>query len=488
MLPLAGEEKEKAEVERERHAVAAVYATVLHRARSFWLDEAGGVAEGSVAPLAGDLDVDVAVVGGGYTGLWTAWHAAERGARVAVLESGLCGHGPSGRNGGFAEDLWLNLASLRARFGDAGALAVAHASEEAVTAIGTWCEREGVDAWFRRAGQLVVSTAPAQDEAGLASAAAARELGVPGRVVSLSAAEVRDRCASPVFRAGVLAPGNATVQPARLALGLRDRLIARGVAVHERTPVVAAGEGGVRAAGGARVRARHVVLAAGGALAAFAPLRGRLTVASSHIVLTEPVADVLEELGWTGGECITDGRRLLHYFRTTPDGRIAFGWAGGRLAAGARLHGRVEVDPAVAAAARGHLLRIFPMLAGRAITHAWGGPIDISPARIPSVGSLPGGRVHYAFGYTGNGVGPTHLAGRILAALATESDDPVTRLPLVGADGGRVPPEPLRWLGGSVVLAAMRRAEDAEEAGRHVGAVTRFVAGLPERLGITIGR
>jgi len=482
-----------------------------HSARSWWLDEAGGV--GEVAPaLVGEVEADVAVVGGGYTGLWTAWHALAFGARVVLVEADVCGHGPSGRNGGFVEDLWLSLPSLRARFGDDGALAVGRAADASGTAIGAWCEEEGVDAWYRAGGQLVVSTTPAQDGEGADAVAAAAELGVVDRVVALSAAEVRERCASARFRGGVLLPRGATVQPARLALGLRRRLIERGAEIHERTRVrrvidrgsqiiletetPAAGEAGVAAAGGGssspvrgRVRARHVVLAAGGALAAFGPLRSRLTVASSHIVLTEPVPDVLEELGWTGGEAITDARRLLHYFRTTPDGRIAFGWAGGRLAMGARMGGRVEVDPAVAAQARADLVTLFPQLAGREVTHAWGGPIDVSPTRLLQIGSLPGGRIHYALGYTGNGVGPSHLAGRILARLATEQRDELTALPLVGArPTGLVPPEPLRWLGGSAVLAAVRRQEAAEERGGRADPITRAIAAIPERLGMTLGR
>ncbi|HEX8121180.1 MAG TPA: FAD-dependent oxidoreductase [Solirubrobacteraceae bacterium] len=461
---------------------------MLHRARSWWLDEAGGVGE-PAPPLAGDAVADVVVVGGGYTGMWAAWHLAAAGASVALVEKDLCGHGPSGRNGGFAEDLWLSLPALRSRFGDDGAIAVCRAAEESVRAIGAWCSEHGVDAWFAGGGQLVVSTAPAQDGVGEEAIRAAAELGVPDRVVALSPGEVAARCASPVFRGAVWMPAGCTVQPARLALGLRARLIERGVRVYERTRVTRVlGGGGVETDAG-RVRAGHVVLGAGGALAAFRPLRGRLTVASSHIVLTEPIPDVIQGVGWTGGEAITDGRALLHYFRTTRDGRIAFGWAGGRLAMGARLRGRVEVDAAVAAAAREHLVRMFPQLRGRAVTHAWGGPIDIAPSRMATIGSLPGGRVHFAYGYTGNGVGPSQLAGRILASLALERRDALTALPIVDPAPDRaVPPEPLRYAGGSVVLAAMKRVEAAEERGERAGAAARFVAALPRRLGITVGR
>jgi glycine/D-amino acid oxidase-like deaminating enzyme len=469
---------------------------VRHTARGWWLDEAGGVADPAPA-LTEDTEADVLIVGGGYTGMWTAWHSLDAGARVVLLEAGVCGHGPSGRNGGFVEDVWLSLPALRARFGDAGALTVARAAEESVGAIGAWCRDNGVDAWFRAGGHMVVSTAPAHDGVGRDAVAAAEDLGTGDRIVALSAADARARCASPRFRDGVLMPGGASVQPARLALGLRRRLVERGARIFEGTRVrrVAGGEPRrpgrpaelvVGTASGARVRAGHVVLAAGGALAAFPPLRSRLTVASSHIVLTEPVPDVIEDLGWTGGEAITDARRLLHYFRTTDDGRIAFGWAGGRLAMGARLGGRVEVDPAVAAQAQAALVALFPQLRGRAITHAWGGPIDVSPTRLPQIGTLPGGRIHFAFGYTGNGVGPSHLAGRTLALLCT--GQPID-LPLVDAPAeGLIPPEPLRWLGGTTVLAALKRKEAAEERGGRADPVTRAIAEIPAKMGMTLGR
>ncbi|MGH2969111.1 MAG: NAD(P)/FAD-dependent oxidoreductase, partial [Solirubrobacteraceae bacterium] len=132
-----------------------------HTATGWWLAEADPV---EPAPaLDGDLGADVVIVGGGYAGLWTAWQLLERGARVAVLEADVCGHGPSGRNGGFCETLWSNLPDLIDRFGPERALAAGRASSDSVAAIGAWCEAQGVDAWFRRAGFLLASTAEAQD-------------------------------------------------------------------------------------------------------------------------------------------------------------------------------------------------------------------------------------------------------------------------------------------------------------------------------------
>jgi glycine/D-amino acid oxidase-like deaminating enzyme len=427
--------------------------------------------------------------------MWAAWHLldSEPGIRVLLLEGDVCGHGPSGRNGGFCESLWFSAPALRARFGDEAALSLLDASSETVSAIGAWCKENEVDAWFAQNGYVCASTGEAFDHVGVEPVEAARALGRPDAVRDLTAEEVRERVRSPVFRRGVFVPDFATVQPARLALGLRQRLLDRGVEIFESSRVLSldargSGEVVVRTRGGS-VRAGAAVLAVGPSARSFRPLRSRLSVTSSHIVLTEPVPDVLDEIGWTGGECITDGRTLLHYFRTTRDGRIAFGWGGGRLAYGTRINGRIEVDRDVAAAAHRHLVRLFPALEGRRITHAWGGPIDVSPSHIPQIGTLPSGPVHFAFGFTGNGVGPTHLAGRALAALALDRRDRWSSLPLVGSEPGAwVPPEPLAWAGGNLVRRAFLRREEAYERGERPGPVTRAMCAVPKALGIHVAR
>ncbi len=208
-----------------------------HTASGWWLEEAGEPAPRPA--LDGDIRADVVVIGGGFTGLWTAWHLLERdpGTRVAVLESGVCGHGPSGRNGGFCESLWLSAAALRTRFGDAPARELLDASSRTVGAIGEWCRENEVDAWFDQSGYLRVSTAPGFDHVSAAAVEAAAALGAPEAVTVLDEAAVRARCASPVFRGGVLVPDFATLHPARLVLGLRARLIERGALVYENSPV-----------------------------------------------------------------------------------------------------------------------------------------------------------------------------------------------------------------------------------------------------------
>jgi glycine/D-amino acid oxidase-like deaminating enzyme len=463
-----------------------------HTPHGYWLEEAGAIPP--APPLEGGRDADVVVVGGGFTGLWAAWHVKQLRpeARVVLLEADTCGQGPSGRNGGFCNAMWFQLASMRRRWGDEPALAVARAAQDAVVGIGGFCEREGIDAWFRQAGYMQVSTAAAHDGVIARALGACRELGVADRLTALSHEEAMARCASPPFRAGAISPSGATVQPARLALGLRERLLGCGVELYESSPVLAlrAAADGVEArTASGNVRAGTAVLAIGAAAGSWGgPLRSRLSVASSHVVITEPVPDLLEEIGWTGGECIIDGRALVDYFRTTPDGRIVFGWGGGRIAMGARLGGRSELDPEVVAGVAAHLHAFFPGFAGRAITHAWGGPIDASPTHLPLVLPLPGGRAFAAAGYTGNGVGPSHMVGRTLASLALDLRDEQSRLAFVDPSPPRTPPEPFQWIGGEAIRAALIKKEEAELAGRPPGPISSAIARIPELIGFHIGR
>lgn len=463
-----------------------------HTRLGYWIEEAGEVEPRP--PLSGELEADVVVVGGGYTGMWTAWYLRrlQPEARVVLLESEpVCGRGPSGRNGGFCNAMWFSLASMRERWGEGPALRVARAAEAAVARIGAFCEEREVDAWFRPAGYLQVSTAPAHDGVRERAVQACRELGVPEMLQPLSVAEIAERCQSPAFRAGAVSQTSATVQPARLALGLREQLLAAGVEIFESSPVRsfrAGGDGVVARTAQGSVRAGRGVLAIGAAAKGRrGPLRGRLSIASSHIVLTEPVPDVLEEIGWTGSDCITDCRALLHYFRTTPDGRIAFGWGGGRIAMGARTRGRAEVDADVVAAATADLYEYFPALRGRRITHAWGGPIDASPTHLPAIRTL-GHNAWAAAGYTGNGVGPSNMVGRTLASLALEMKDDHTSLAFVDDKTPRLPPEPFHWIGGEAIRLGILHKERAELENRQPSKLASAIARVPELIGFHIGR
>ena len=442
----------------------------------WWLDEAPPDPE--TEPLIGDAEADVAVVGGGYTGLWTALTLRRRdpGLRVTVLEAEHVGYGPSGRNGGFLETYWCALPRVRSRLGDEAALALAHASEGALAAV----EELGEDVWLRRGGMLGVSTTPAQDEAVDDALRTVAALGVPERAMPVEPG------ISPVFRRGVRFPDAATVQPARLVRALRRAALAAGVTLHERTRATSVAAGVVTTAAG-WLRAPEVVVATNAWTTGWKPVRGRLTNFGSYVVLTEPVPGLLEEIGWTGGEAIADGRMFLHYFRTTADGRVVMGSASGPIGHGGAVGARFFDDAATVARAERGLRRLLPGLAAARVERAWGGPIDVSSDQLPFFATVPGTRIHYGAGYSGNGVGPSWLGGQILASLVLGADDEWSRLPLAGRRPPRLPPEPIRYVGGAAVRRAILAVEDADEQGRRAGPLARGVARLPRLLGLRIG-
>lgn len=464
-------------------------------ARSPWLREAlaDEADPPSAPPLGGRTDADVVIVGGGYTGLWTAWNLLERDPRlrVVVLESDICGGGPSGRNGGFVNSWWDEASGFLELFGEEGARACMDEAAASVRAIGEWCEDNDVDAHYRRAGMLVVSTTPFHDRRWDRDVEVAAHLGDAAAYRSLTADEIAARCRSPRFRGGALMRDGATVHPARLVRGLRRRCLERGVTIHERTRAVSVRRRGagvaVRTEGG-EVHARHAVLAVNAWAAGWPAARSRVLTWGSYMVRSEPIPDLIRsELGWTGGEAIVDARFSVHYLHVTRDGRIAIGAGGGRPGFAGRIGPSFTDDVGSARRAAFAFRWLFPQLRDVRLTDAWGGPIDVSPDHLPHAWSSLGGRVHVAAGYSGNGVAPSHLLGRVLAALALESDEPLTRLPIVGRARPPFPPEPFRYVGARVMREAMIRREDAEEAGRRSAWWWRQLSRVPRRLGYHLG-
>jgi glycine/D-amino acid oxidase-like deaminating enzyme len=435
------------------------------------------------APLRRDLDVDVAIVGGGFTGLWTALalRALPEPPRVALLESEFCGWGPSGRNGGFCHGYWSYLSTLRDLFGDDAALELCAAGDRIIPGVRKFLAERGEDAWLREDGMLEVSTGPSQDREIAAQVEAAREVG------HAEEAELRESPGiSPRFRRGVFYRDGATVHPARLVRALRRAALADGVDLFEGTRAQLRSDGTL-AANGHIVRARDVVVATNAAATEWRPVRGHLTVFGSYVVLTEPVPDLLEEIGWTDGMGIYDARMFLHYFRTTNDGRVLMGSGSGPIGFGARIDERFTHDAPTAARAEEGLRRLLPALADVKVEAAWGGPIDVSADHVPFIGTVPSTRVHYALGYSGHGVGPSWLAGRVLTSLVAGQEDEWTRLPLVNRRPARVPGEPIRRLGGGMIRAALLSLEEAEEHGRRGSPVAHAVAGIPRLLGMKLG-
>jgi len=467
--------------------------SVEPRLPSWWLEDALA-REGDPEPapaLAGDATADVAIVGGGYTGLWTALALRERAPDLGItlVDSEICGHGPSGRNGGFVHGYWASLPGMLPVLGDERALELARAGEQIIPGIRAWAEARGEDVWLVEAGMLEASAAPAQDGSVEKAAAAAARVGRSDQIVALTPEEVAQRVSSPVFRSGVFYPECATVHPGLLVRALRRAVLDAGIRVHEGTPVTAvrAGSPNELETPGGILRAAEVVLATNAALTGWSPAARNLTNFGSYIVLTEPAPEALAEIGWTGGEAIVDGRMFLHYFRTTNDGRVLMGSGSGPIGFGGRIDDRFSLDRPTAARAEAGLRRLLPGLDGVRVERAWGGPIDVSADHLPFFRTNPGTRIHYGAGYSGHGVGPAWLGGRILASLTLGADDEWTRSPLAVRDVPRLPPEPFRRVGGGLVRWAIMACEAAEEDGRRPPLAARTAAALPRMLGIELG-
>jgi glycine/D-amino acid oxidase-like deaminating enzyme len=463
------------------------FALTPGKQRSWWLRDALAQEDQAASPpLRNEVKADVVIVGGGFTGLWTAYFLHERNPKlgIVVLEQDICGGGPSGRNGGFASGWWDELHGLVKLYGAEAAVKACRAIKSSIRSIGDFCDVNGIDAWYRHGGYMYAITVDANERARDEMVELAREVGGADELYALSPAEVQARCASPAFRGGAFMGDGASVQPARLARGLRRVVMERGVTIHEGTPVTRL-EGTTAVTPSGRVQATHAVLAVNAWGIGWPQLSSKLVAWSSYIVMTAPAPEKLREVGWTGGELITDFRTSLRYFRTTPDGRIAFGGGGGRA--------RRTVDDmftsdvrAVAETAAG-LRLMFPSFAEVPIEDAWGGPIDVSPTHLPTFGRIPGSNVYYAAGYTGNGVAPTHLAGQVLADLITASDTDNVRLAMVNAKAPTFPPEPFRSWGAAVVRRALIEKETAEENGRKPNVLVSQLARLPHRMGYLLG-
>jgi glycine/D-amino acid oxidase-like deaminating enzyme len=450
--------------------------------RSLWLEQT--LPEGAAAGrLTGPTRADVAIVGGGYVGLWTAIHIKQRepGCDVVVLEQDICGGGASGRNGGFVLTWWPKINTLVALCGEQEALRLAAASERAIAEIAAFCAAEKIDVHFVRGGWLWSATNRAQEGAWLTVLRTCDRLGV-SPFEQLAPAEVASRTGSPVHRAGVVEPSNATIHPAALARGLRRAALARGVRIYEQTRVTTFSRTrpvGLLTASGHLVKAERLVLANGAWASGVRELSRRMVVVSSDIVATEPIPDRLAAIGWTDGCAITDSQLRVHYYRTTRDGRIVFGKGGGALAFGGALGARFDRDEGRAAETERDLRRIYPQLGDVKVTHNWSGAVERTATALPLIGRL-GGRQHivHGVGWSGHGVGPSYLGARMLASLVLGGKDEWSEAGIVDRRMGGFPPEPLRYLGGSIVQSAVTRKEYAEWDGRRPSRVDAALARL----------
>ena len=449
---------------------------------SQWLDQAPLTSEDEAPRLKGDIRADVCIVGGGYLGLWTALalKAREPSRDIVIVEKNRCGDGASGRNGGFVLSWWRSIAALKNVCATDEAFRLAAASADCIKEMARFCSDHDIDCEFRRDGWLWAATNQAQDGAWRSAIETlAGENFHPFEHWTRD--QVAARSGSDRHISAVFEPGAATVQPALLARGLRRVALEQGIRIFENSPMrrLKRDRPPCVVTPGGSVTADKVVIAMNAWATALAELRRSILVISSDVVATEPFPEQLKSAGWADGMAISDSRTLVNYYRTTRQGRIVFGAGGGFLSYGNRVTEKFDGATPRAAEVAGYFQQTYPAFRDAAIASHWTGPIDRSLSGLPFFGRLAGrGDILYGLGFSGNGVGPTMLGGKILASLVLEARDQWSACGLVRDHASQFPPEPMRYFGGRLVLGAKRRIEALDDQGRKPDLLTRAIAGL----------
>jgi glycine/D-amino acid oxidase-like deaminating enzyme len=433
--------------------------------RSYWLGldpyEPG-------PPLESELEADVVIIGGGFTGLWTAYHLlkASPNSSVVVLEANAVGYGASGRNGGFAMTLiHRSLAALAESVGDEGARALHDGAVEAIRSLERVCNEEGIDAHLMPNGAITVSNSPAQDEIIRGEMETAQRLGLEG-FQYLEGDQVQSMVHSPTFRCAVSEPNCTLVNPARLVRGLKEAVVRLGAQVFEATPLEELGHYGPKVSARTPrgvVRADRAVLAANGYAARLPQLGKYVLPFYSYILLTEPLSEEQwQSVGWEGREGIEDRRTFLHYFRPTVDGRILWGGRDAPFRADGP-NPRYDRDEHVFERAEETFRWTFPQLKDVKIEQAWGGPIGVTARFLPCIGWLEGRRVAFGFAYNGHGVSISNLAAMCLRDMLLDRETDLTRLPLVNLKPVDMGP---RFIRDPLVRMQTRSLQKADDEGR----------------------
>ncbi|MFF3765260.1 NAD(P)/FAD-dependent oxidoreductase [Streptomyces sp. NPDC001922] len=457
---------------------------------SFWYRDGGP--PGRRPALPGDRDYDVAIVGGGYTGLWTAYYLARDrpGLRIAVLEREFAGFGASGRNGGW---LYHGFAGARERYaaqhGRAAVREMQRTLFRSVDEVIAVAHTEGIDAGIHKGGMLRVAVGPAQQARLLAAVEEQRDWGFAEEDLRLlDATERAERVAVAGASAAAWTPHAAAVQPAALASGLARAVAARGVDILEGTTVTEilprnAGGRAVARTDRGRVTADYVIRATEGFSASIAGLRRQWLPMNSSMIVTEPLPDtVWERIGWRNREVLGDTAHAYIYAQRTADGRIALGGRGVPYRFGSRTDTGGVTRPQTVDALWRALVTLFPPAADSAVEHAWCGVLGVprdwcSTVRLDHTTGLG-----WAGGYVGSGVTTSNLAGRTLRDLLLRQDTELTALPWVGRQVRPWEPEPLRWAGVHLIHALFRAADRRESAGlAHTSAFARLAGVISGR-------
>jgi glycine/D-amino acid oxidase-like deaminating enzyme len=437
-----------------------------YRSRSLWLDGLPGELTPRPA-LNAATDLDVAIVGGGYTGLWTAYYLkkAEPHLRVAVIEREIAGFGASGRNGGWCSSFFAGSRETTAKHhGRVAAIALQQAMFDTVDEVGRVAVAEGIDARFHKGGAVMQASSAPQLQRAREEIEYERSWGFGEDDYRLLAAdEARARIDANGSLGAYFTPHCACVDPARLARGLADVVERLGVPIYERTPALSIAAGRIETPAGT-VTAEVVVRATEGYTAELPGQERALLPLFSLMIATEPLpADAWDAIGWREHETFNDGRFLIIYAMRTDDDRLAIGGRGAPYHWDSRVSDDFVRRPRVFEALEGVVHHLFPQIGDFAVTHTWGGPIGIPRDWYTSVGlDRVSGRA-WAGGYVGDGVATTNLSGRTLRDLILGHDTELTALPWVGHRSPQWEPEPFRWLAVNAAMKAMASADSYEE-------------------------
>ena len=435
---------------------------------SFWYADIGGAPEYR-APLAGDLQVDVCIVGAGYTGLWTAYYLkkAEPTIRIAIIEREFAGFGASGRNGGWLTGGFSWSREKYLKTSDRGrVIDMQNCLRGTVDEVISIAEAEGIDADIKRVDALAVATNDAQLERAKARLEEARQWDVPReRLELIGAAEASTRIAVRDLKGALVTHGVARVQPAKLVRGLACVVEKMGVAIYEKTAATQVEKGKVTTTHGT-VNAPVVIRATEGFTAGI-PGHERVWLAlNSALIVTEPLPNSLwDEIGWSGYELLGDISHAYCYAQRTREGRIAMGGRGVPYRYGSRTDIRGQTQQATIDQLRGILSRLLPQTAAVAIEHAWCGVLGVPRDWCATVGYDRANGFGWAGGYVGLGVSTSNLAGQTLRDLILGQDTKLTRLPWVNRPVRQWEPEPLRWLGVHSMYQLYHMADRREHAG-----------------------
>jgi glycine/D-amino acid oxidase-like deaminating enzyme len=422
-----------------------------YRTVSFWLETCGDDLTPRPA-LDGSIDADVAVLGAGYTGLWTAYYLLRQAPslKVVLLEAEIAGYGASGRNGGWCTSGFsVSPTVLEERYGREAARAMEISMFEAVDEVGRVCREESIDAHFRKGGALRIARGRHQLEANRHAYEAYERLGLGDHSCLLDRDQTNARVCVSKAEGGVFSPDYAAIHPGRLVRGLARVVERKGATIYEQSAVTSFAGGispRLQTARG-EVRARAIVLAGEAFLTRLPPLHRQLAPIYSLITLTEPLTDSQwAEIGWQGNECLSSYRYVVDYLQRTTDGRILFGSRGEPYHWGSRIEDVYDRHGPTHEMIKRLVLEWFPMLRGIEFTHAWGGAVGMPRDWMPTVSYDPREGIATARGYTGQGVATANLTGRILSDLICDVDSPLRALPMVGHRSPDWEPEPFRWI------------------------------------------